>query len=260
MLQDDPEHQVRLVTLIQSVGVWIHAGQGTADDALAAKLRSDASSLNDDISNLLTILARMAWDLEQRDEGVLPEHLWMSFSRLDAEHFFVLMRSAADHVGGILCELSRAPKSTPRSFSDLRKHIRKAEPQADVGSDVKNVIAAADWFEQFKGWRELIVHDGGLALTFPEKGRLLFQVYRGGTTAITVPEIMYNENVVDLGSFMVLYLAYLLSLIDDVAQVVQRRLAVPAITGWRNHPALAILRSGLGELEELATAPPSTQP
>jgi hypothetical protein len=176
------------------------------------------SPLWDDFSTLLSLLARMERDLEHRDSGQLDEFLWLQFSRMDVEMFFVLFRSLFDHLGGVLQCLTRAPDSTPSNFHDLRAFVNSPKSEKFASAELRDLVNGCDWFDDLRGWRDGLVHHGTLPLTFMAPGQLAFQLFGSGwKNLVDMPRLMVNENVVDFRLFAAAYLSRLLVLLDDLA-------------------------------------------
>jgi hypothetical protein len=164
----------------------------------------------------------------------------MWFAPCDIDLFHVEVRSAFDYVAEIVRLISDSPDQVPGksfsrfttlSFATLKNWIaRDSSNESKVGKDLVEFVVSCDWFDDLKNTRDKLVHRGGFTLAFPEKKRILFQVYHEGPT-IRVPEIMYNENVVDFELYAGLYCGYLIACLEELATLVQARSGLTAHPG-----------------------------
>jgi hypothetical protein len=71
---------------------------------------------------------------------------------------------------------------------------------------------------------------------FFDKPRVLFQIYDSGQNKIVdLPELMYNENVVDFELYAGLYYGYLIDYLEDIAKAVYFRLGLKRQEGGSRH-------------------------
>jgi len=161
----------------------------------------------------------------------LPMGAWMNFAQLDVELFFMKIRSIFDYIAIVLCRISdsrKIPRKRRKSFNKLRNWL--IDPNEGKNNTKKwdqelaNLVISVNWFDDMKNIRDSIFHEGGYTLVFPDKEKILFQVYKGHKKQISIPEIMYNNNVVDFELFAGLYFGYLTAFLENFAINVEKKL------------------------------------
>jgi hypothetical protein len=181
--------------------------------------------------DLITITNRLAWQKQLAIKKKLSMGNWMSFAQLDVELFFMKIRSIFDYVFFTLCRISdckKIPSKKRKSFNTLRNWLtdpNEGKKNAkNWDADLAKLVLSVDWFDLMKSVRDSIFHEGGYTLVFYDADRILFQVYSGYKNKISIPEVMYNENVVDFELFAGLYFGYLIAFLEDFAINVEKRL------------------------------------
>ena len=168
--------------------------QGTASQELTDKLRFTLQDLN----NVNTILVRLNWYKTLWDQEGF-DNLWRYFAACDINLFYIELRSIFDYIAQVIRLVSDCPgQVTDKGFRKLRNWVNKGSNDARIGQDLAEFVRSCSWFDELRGIRDAIVHQGSVTLAFPEKNRLLFQVYgaRMGPQVHT-PLFMYNEHVID---------------------------------------------------------------
>lgn len=182
--------------------------------------------ISQDINNLEVITSRLAWEKTLWNENQLDIGDWMMYAVCDIDIFHVEIRSIFDYIAKVLVRVSDNPSQVPdEGFNDLRNWLTKSEVNAQrLGSDLSSLVLSCDWFDQIKTVRDINIHQGGMTLVFPEKGRILFQILKGYKNLVFVPDIMYNENVVDFERYAGMYFGYLVSFLEEFASIIRNRL------------------------------------
>lgn len=204
-----------------------------SDPTNAAMLRrahSHMTPLFDDLISLFSVLLRAQLDFQRRIDKELGDGLWFQFSRQDVEFFFLVMRSALDHAAAAVVSSAKTPRwNRKSSFDDLRKACADVRAIETLGEDWVQLVRACDWFDDLRTWRTMLAHQGGMALTFFDAETIPFQIHQQHEHKVHVPEIMYNEMVVDFTRFAALYMSYLLCLLDDMTTIALRYLDIGAL-------------------------------
>lgn len=152
----------------------------------------------------------------------------MQYAAADIDLFHVEMRSIFDYIARALVEVSNSSgKVIDGSFEKLRKWIdKKPDNERRLGEEAARSVRSCDWFEEMRAVRDSIVHRGGVTFVFPEKGRILFQVSKGYEDKISLKKVMANENVADFELYAGLYIGYLITYLEEVAELIHSRLGI----------------------------------
>lgn len=183
-----------------------------------------------DVWNLETIALRMEWQKGLVSRGELDKLLGSQFAACDIDLLLVQYRSLFDHLAKIIGILSARPETMPDSFRKLRRWVGRPENSNRIDQDLARAVASCDWFTDVRDVRDSIVHRDGRTLVFPEDNRILFQVHEGFRNKVNIPEIMFNENIVDFELYAGLLAGYLISYLEDVSEIAQRRLELRKIS------------------------------
>ena len=232
------------------------------DPANAAMLRrahSHMIPLFDDLMSLFSVLLRAHLDFQRRIDKELDDGVWFQFSRQDVEFFILVVRSALDHAAAVIVSSAKTQEwNRVSSFDDLRKDCAHERAIEVLGEDWVRLVRACVWFDDLRTWRTMLAHHGGLALTFFDTETIPFQIHQQGEHKINVPEIMYNEMVVDFTRFAALYMSYLLCLLDDMTRVSMRYLDIGALPQAAIHAGGGVEVFKLWSDRLLALREPST--
>jgi hypothetical protein len=172
--------------------------------------------LSQDFWNIYTILHRLKWEKTLWETGEIPDTFWMTYAQTDINQFHVEFRSSMDYLAKIIRGLPPKPWQSPGSYYDLLEWITNKENQTKLDTDVLQIIKNTQWFKDLRELRDLSVHKGGFSLVFGTKGNITFQTYDGWQEQVRIPEIMYNENIVDFELYSGLYVGYLLALFEKL--------------------------------------------
>ena len=220
-------------------------------DISLKQILSYLNFIQQDLWNLQEICLRLDWQKQLFSKNELNIGWWMGFARLDIEHFHFEFRSIFDYIAKIFRQVSDIPGETKeRSFEKLRNWVTKEKNAKKIGGDIATSVLSVNWFDEVKALRELITHFGGEALTFPEKGRILFQVTRGWKDYVSIPEIMYNENVADFELYAGMYIGYLFAYLENISTLVRSRLnIIERNTDSRSyHPGLGVIKEWISKV------------
>lgn len=180
--------------------------------------------LNQDLWNIYSILHRLNWQKTLSVENKLSDFLWMSYAQNDINLFHVEFRSAMDYIARVIRGFPPNPWQTPASYNDLLDWIEKNGNHEKLDSEILNIVQETDWFRDIRDLRNLTVHEGGYSLVFGTEGHITFQTYEGWQNQVNIPEIMYNENIVDFELYAGMYVGYLLALYEKLSIEVSRLL------------------------------------
>lgn len=183
--------------------------------------------ISQDVTNIETITDRLAWESELWNNDKLDVGDWMEYAKCDIDLFHIEFRSIFDYVAKIFKRVSDHPDQVPdEGFNDLKTWLAKSGDNVErLGKDLAELVSSVDWFENIKNVRDTNIHRGGMTLVFLEKGRILFQVYKGYENLIAIPEIMFNENVVDFELYAGMYYGYLIAFLEEASKVIKKRLS-----------------------------------
>lgn len=208
----------------------LHANVVTGNEDVRS-LANYFHCVHQDVWNLETIALRMEWQKGLISRGELDKLLGSQFAACDIDLFHVQYRSLFYHLAKIIGILSTRPGTVPDSFRKLREWVSRPENSNRIADDLTRVVASCDWFTDMREVRDSIVHRDGRTLVFPEENRILFQVHEGFKNKVNIPEIMFNENIVDFELYAGLLMGYLIAYLEDVSKIAQRRLELKKI-GW----------------------------
>ena len=179
------------------------------------------SNITHDLWNISTLLVRLEWMRGLAVRGQLSTDGWRTFSSLDIENLFVQVRSSMDHAAELIQVHLPKGGQLPDSFNKLRSSIDKYRSR--LPDELQQLIESARWFEQMRGIRDALVHQGGMSLVFGEPAESLhFQVYGKGMNGYAFhPALMFNENVVHFERYAALLVANLLAFLDRLGGILR---------------------------------------
>jgi hypothetical protein len=182
--------------------------------------------ISQDVNNIETITTRLAWQRDLWSTNQLEVWRWMPYAGCDIDLFHIEVRSVFDYLAKVIKRVSDQPKQVPdEGFNVLKTWLAKSDNNAKrLGKDLAELVFSVDWFDDIKNVRDANVHQGGMTLVFLEKDRILFQILKGYEHLVSIPEIMYNENVVDFELYAGMYFGYLIAFLEDFATAIERRL------------------------------------
>ena len=187
--------------------------------------------ISQDLSNIEIITNRLAWQRDLYSDNQLEVGDWMRFAACDIDLFHVELRSIFDYLEKIIQKVADYPENVPdKGFNDLRNWLLdpennvKEENVKRLGKDLADLVLSVDWFNDLKNIRDISVHQGGMTIVFLEKDRILFQIWKGYGNLISIPEIMYNENVVDFELYAGMYFGYLIAFLEEASKTIEKRL------------------------------------
>ena len=219
------------------------------------KLNRYLHFLQENMWNLETIVLKLAWEKDLWSKEKLDNIAWMMFAKCDINYFHVEFRSLFDHLTKLVSTVSDSPGQVKsRSFHKLKNWLAKSDQNVrKLGRDLAKLVLSCGWFDDLKTIRESIIHKGGFTLVFLEKNRILFQVHEGISRKVLIPEVMFNENVVDFELYAGLYLSYLLAYLEEISEAISNRLDLKSMGNPRNyHSGLRILNDWIKQVLNLA--------
>jgi len=205
------------------------------------------------IWTLETIALRLAWQKDLWAQNQLGDSAWMDFAKCDVDLFHVEYRSIFDYLSKTIRTVSNSPAEiSDKSFATLRRWLSRSRENAEkLGGDLARLVLSCEWFDDIKEIRESIVHRGGFSIVFLERGRILFQVFEGMNRKILIPEIMFNENVVDFELYAGLYMGYLLAYLEEASDLILNRLGLDPIGNLNAksyHSGLRVIREWISQI------------
>jgi hypothetical protein len=182
--------------------------------------------IHQDIRNIETISTRLAWQRDLWCKEQLDVGKWMSYAACDIDLFHIEVRSVFDYLAKVIKRVSDQPEQVPdEGFNVLKTWLAKSDDNTKrLGKDLAELVFSVDWFDDLKNVRDVNVHQGGMTLVFLEKNRILFQILKGYEYLVSVPEIMYNENVADFELYAGMYFGYLIAFLEQTSRSIEKRL------------------------------------
>lgn len=185
-----------------------------------------------DLNALIMIAKKLDWQKELRIKGKLTDEIFSDFAQLDIDLFFMKIRSIFDYVTMVLSKIADKPSlitgKPSQRFTKMRTWLTREKSGNDnrkkLGEDLADLVLSVYWFDDLKDVRDSIQHKGSFSLIFSDKKRILFQVTKCSEKLKSIPEIMYNDNVLDFEKFAGLYFGYLIAFLEDFAVKVEQRL------------------------------------
>jgi hypothetical protein len=230
LITKDEEFGYKFSSKLFAIPLKIKFGRAKSIEKIPS-ISSFLQFIQKDYFDIITTTNRLSWQKQMAINKELPMGAWMSFAQLDVELFFMKIRSIFDYVAIILCRISdckKVPKTRRKSFNKLRNWLtdpNEGKKNAkNWDTDLARLVISADWFDLIKSVRDSIFHEGGYTLVFHDTDRILFQVHSGYKNKISIPEVMYNENVVDFELFAGVYFGYLIAFLEDFAINVEKKL------------------------------------
>ena len=181
-----------------------------------------------DLQIIETIINRMAWQNDLRNNDQLDEWKWMSFSECDINLFNIHIRSIFDYAAKIIQRSADNPKSCDmNSFEDVKNWLLK-NPENNskiLGQELSKFVLSVDWFEGIRTLRDEVMHRGGKVIVMSDNNKLLFQVMKARYAyLILTPELMFNENLAYFESYAGLYFGYLIAFLEELSIIIENRL------------------------------------
>ncbi len=182
--------------------------------------------IEQDLLDILTITSRLEWERSLWAKNELTLGQWTSYAQCDIDMFHVELRSIFDYVAKVLTRISNQPKQVPdEGFNILKTWLEKnPENHERLSKDLAELVLSNDWYKDFKNVRDEIVHRGAFTMVFLDKESILFQVDKGYENLVSIPEIMYNDNVVFFELYSAMYFGYLIAFLEDFAKALIKRL------------------------------------
>lgn len=219
-------------------------------------ISENLSYIGQDLWNIETLFLKLDWLKDLWIKGEISDNTWMTFAQTDIQLFHIEMRSIFDYLARLIRWLPFNKIRSPLSFKDLKKWVNRPENLHGFDQEISEAIQSCDWFFELKNIREGMTHFGEYSLIFPIKDRILFQVYDRSKKQIIVPEIMYNENVVDFELYGGLYFGYMLAFLDELSTLIDRKLRITPIgrDGRSVHSGLRVVKDWIEKIENLSNA------
>lgn len=201
--------------------------------------------ISEDLWNIETLLDRINWQCELWVADNLCDARWNVYVTADIDLFHVEFRSLFDYLARLIRALAEKPGQVPdeASFERLANWVKKSDTNANsrLGNELAAVVRSAEWFPLIRQVRNDIVHRGASTLVFYEKPRVLFQTYNcEEARLIALPEVMYNDNVVDFELYAAVFYGYLLDYLEEIANLAYERMNLERVEGRSRHYNLGL--------------------
>lgn len=201
--------------------------------------------------DLLTIVMKLRWMQERRDDGALDPMGWMLFAANDVNSFLMNTRSLFDHVAKVI-RLESAGQ-TPQSFHDLRKWVASDTRDTSHMLDPRlvDLVAECDWFDDLRTVRDDILHRSANTTVLPALPYIGVQITKGITDRLLTEEELLdteNSNIVRFEWFAVASLGRIHLLLEELSHAVRELRAIPDRgDGARSrHGGLAVVHEWCG--------------
>jgi hypothetical protein len=236
------------------IDLWANLHINHSNDQRLNNLNKHIDLISNGVWNMYTIALRLNWQKDLVVSKELNKYLWMYFAAADINMFHVTFRSTFDYTAKFINFLHVKPGQIPDTFDKLKNWAFKSESNTQkLGEDIIGLLQSCDWFNGLRSIRNSIVHNGGSTLVFPIEGRICFQVHDNYKNKILIPEIMFNENVVDFELYAGLFLSYLMVFLEDLSQITKNRINISAIgaNAKSYHSGLQVTRNWMRDIISL---------
>jgi hypothetical protein len=224
-------------------------------DSVTSKKYLDVYSafklIHQDLWKMEAAVVKITQENEEYRTGEISVGAWLEFAPIYVDYFNTVLRTCFDHVALAVRKLPSSHTS-PISFNNLQKWVANPENMSRINPAISTLVSSCKWFSDVKDTRDLIIHEDGSTLVFIEDSsdKILFQTYGGWKEQITIPELMYNSNVVIFNYYAGLYLCYLLSFLEKLSKEIDSILNLPKYSGdsWSQHSGLFLIEKWANEL------------
>lgn len=222
----------------------LHLSLASSDETYRNLMRL-LREIHQDVWNIETIILRLDWQKGLIAKGELNDIMGSMFSACDIDLFHVQYRSLFNRIAKIIGLLTGRPRTLPDSFRKLGNWVRRSENVNRIDNDLAEFVASCDWFLELMSVRDSIVHRAGRTIVFPEKNRILFQVHEDYRKRLHIPEIMFNENIVDFELYAGMFVGYLLWYLEELSEIIEGRVEMRKVGGDAQsyHSGLPMLRT-----------------
>jgi hypothetical protein len=226
-------------------------------DSQYNKLNSLLSYLqlvNSDLWYLYTICHQLSWQLDLATGKKLDAGWYRNYAQVGIDAFHTKYRSIFDgiaHIAGLLA----AHKGVPQSFSDLQKWVKKTDSAKILGNaDLLNLVTSCNWYAEVKCVREQIIHYNAQTMVFFPATSILFQVHIGYKNEVNIPEVMFNEYLVDFELYAGIYLGYLLWYLEELARIARSILKLSNYNSQPKsiHPGIGLIKEWMERIMSLS--------
>lgn len=207
-------------TQIQSV-IFFDRVDGKKSNYNLELINRNISYIINESMNLLTVIYRVQWTKNQFDKENITESHYYSFLAADINYFHVSLRSIFDYLAEIIREISKNSGQIPHSFNKIQKWLKKdTNNHKRIGKQLAGFVLNCKWFQDIRGIRDAIVHQGSKSLIFIDEDKILFQVINRLEKQLYVPEIMQNGKTVNFKFYAGIYVSLLFDYLDDFAEII----------------------------------------
>ncbi len=208
-----------------------------------------------DVWNLQTIIQRSAWQKWLVTSGNLPSDVVVNYLACDIDLFHVQYRSLFDRLAKIIGLLSGRPHVVPDSFRKLKEWLGKSGNSQRIGPQLAQFITSCHWFDGLREIRDSIVHRYGRTLVSLKGDKIFFQV-RGLKNNVSLPKVVFNDDLVDFELYSGLMMGYLLAYLENLAAITREKLKLQEYNvELRNfHGGLRFIRPWIQSLVESQSA------
>ena len=224
------------------IDLHVNAGQR----AELIELHRCFSIIQQDFEGINTIILRLDWQLALFSKNEIDKISFMKFTACDIDHFHIKIRSFFDSLTKAIYLISDHQNQVPKkSFHGLKKWVEKNDSEKKIGKDLATIIRSCEWFDYLKKIRELLIHNGGYTLVFLDPNRITFQIYKEWNNKVLIPEVMYNENVVDFELYAGLFIGYLIAYLEEISIIFDKRLNLQkhGVNGKSYHSGLRVIQN-----------------
>jgi hypothetical protein len=189
-----------------------------------ARMHGRLQPIPNDLRTLLTMLHQANWQKKMAIEHHLGLEYNMQYGSALADAFITKYRSAYDTIARALVEIIRDRGQPPKpSFTELREICTEDKYVKILGDDLARLIQSCDWYDPLLKARNGIVHYNLGSSSFMHH-RILFQIHavdecKLPMNLINIPEVMFNENLVDFELYAAVHIGYTFWLLEEFANL-----------------------------------------
>lgn len=233
------------------------------DKKVEITIRRNFNYIHQDMWNLSTIFQRLEWYRQLvMDNDKQYSNDWMSFAKLDIDHFHIELRSIFDYLAKCIASISAQPgvirnKSWQQLFNWLKKNKTN---EKRLGKDLCPLVRSGEWVLDIIAIRDGLVHFGSETIIFgnPKTEGILFQCYFGENNKpqIDLSAVMFNNNVARFELYSALFSSKLLCFLNDFAIIFIDKIKpdIPGRDSRSYSPGFRVVRKWIEDLNVKVSA------
>jgi len=217
-------------------------------------LRGHIRLAAEDFLNMVACAHKVEWESDQLVRKGRGMTMWSTFAALDIEAAILFLRALLDDLAGAIERGCPGKGRHFSSFHQLHSFVTEQPAESDkyLGSALYGPVAQCAWFDELRGWRDGIVHQGAQSYVFLADKRVTFQILHSHDILVQHPSLMSSDVAVYFDRFLALYFARTICLLDDVALAIRSNLGIERLEfkPSQTHGGLGYILNWLKELDQ----------